>query len=100
MRFRKLWLDAPPYTTLDRPSPNRARFLQNVWVLGTKIVLQKTVGYLGRIRSFLDAARNTFEFSGTNGNRCRANGYKLNQDSVSRQRQNIGRETRKELIVN
>src|SRR6476661_4164882 len=46
----------PPFKPFERLSFNRERFRQNVWVLGTKIVLHKTVGYLGRKRSIVEIA--------------------------------------------
>ena len=44
------WLDAPPFTPFGRGPSSRERFPQIVWVLGTKLVRQKTDDNLGRIR--------------------------------------------------
>jgi len=46
------WITALAFMPFGWPSPNRARFPQYGWVLGTKIVRHKTTAreYLGRFR--------------------------------------------------
>jgi hypothetical protein len=61
------WIDTPPAKPFERPSANRARFRENVWVLGTKKVPHKRVDR-GSARSFIVEARHFSAAELTRGN--------------------------------
>jgi len=47
---KKRSFDALPFKPFERSASRRPRFAQNVWILGTKNVRQKTHENLGRLK--------------------------------------------------